>query len=152
MSVLVIVTIGIASSLALVSLGGGLYEFLVVDPSWPSRPDIIQPNRGGISRKRFWIPAHTAFELALLVGLVMAWSMPEVRFWLLLALASHAAMRIWSFVDFIPKALLFERAKPETVDHALARAWTRRSRMRLTLDVVTCFAMVSGFVAVVRDI
>src|SRR5262249_18385285 len=64
MSVLVIVTIGIASSLALVSLGGGLYEFLVVDPSWPSRPDIIQPNRGGVSRKRFWIPAHTAFELA----------------------------------------------------------------------------------------
>src|SRR5262249_32819045 len=86
------------------------------------------------------------------VGLVMAWSMPEVRFLLLLALASHAAMRIWSFVDFIPQALLFERAKPETVDHALARAWTRRSRLRLALDVVTCFAMVSGFVAVVRNI
>jgi hypothetical protein len=37
-----------ATSLALVSVGGGLYEFLVVDPAWPRRPDIIQPARGGV--------------------------------------------------------------------------------------------------------
>src|SRR5262249_58083518 len=52
----------VCASLALVSLGGGLYEFSVVDPFWPGRPDLIQPGRGGISRKRFWIAAHTAFE------------------------------------------------------------------------------------------
>jgi hypothetical protein len=33
------------------AVGGGVV--LVVDPSWPRRPDIIQPERGGISRKRF---------------------------------------------------------------------------------------------------
>jgi hypothetical protein len=48
--------VGVASALALISLGGGLYEFSVVDPFWPRRPELIQPDRGGISRKRFWIP------------------------------------------------------------------------------------------------
>jgi hypothetical protein len=71
-------------------------EFSVVDPFWPRRPDLIWPARGGISRKRFWIPAHIAFELMLIAALVAAWSVPAVRLWLLIALASHAAMRIWS--------------------------------------------------------
>jgi hypothetical protein len=51
MSASVTLPVAIASSLALISLGGGVYEFLVIDPFWPRRPDIIQPNRGGISRR-----------------------------------------------------------------------------------------------------
>ena len=35
-----------ASALALISLGGGFYEFRVVDRAWPPRPDLIQPARG----------------------------------------------------------------------------------------------------------
>src|SRR6266850_363565 len=97
--------IAAASSFALILIGGGLYEFLVVDPSWPRRLDIIQPARGGISRKRFWIPAHVVFELLLISALVLAWSLPGVRSWLWIALISHVIMRIWSAFDFIPKAL-----------------------------------------------
>src|SRR5688572_31089591 len=140
--------IALACALALVSLGGGLYEFLVVDPSWPRKPDLIQPDRGGISRRRFWIPAHIAFELLLTVSLVVAWSHTEVRTWLLVALASHAVMRIWSAFDFIPKALAFERA--EAISETAARAWTRRSLWRLPLDLVTCGAMLAAFAAAVR--
>jgi len=139
----------VPTALALISLGGALYEFSVVDPFWPHRPDIIQPGRGGISRRRFWIPVHTAFELALLAALVATWSLPDVRFWLLVALASHLVMRIWSFMDFVPKALAFERAEPTSMDAAAARAWTRRSLLRLPLDLVTCLAMLSGFAAAV---
>src|SRR3979490_1503682 len=79
----------------------------------------------------FWIPAHTMFELALIAALVMAWSLPEVRFWLLVALISHAVMRVWSLLDFVPKALTFERADPETIAESTARRWTRRSLWRL---------------------
>jgi hypothetical protein len=61
MSASVTLPVAIASSLALISRG--VYEFLVIDPFWPRRPDIIQLNRGGISRSQFWIPAHMAFEL-----------------------------------------------------------------------------------------
>src|SRR5262249_57835487 len=71
--------VSVAAALALVSLGGGLYEFLVVDPFWPRRPEIIQPARGGISRQRFWIPAHVAFELSLLAALAAAWTERSVR-------------------------------------------------------------------------
>lgn len=139
---------GLGAALALASLGGGLYEFLVVDPFWPRRPDLIQPARGGVSRRRFWIPAHTAFELALLASLVLAWDRPEPRAWLLVALASHAVMRIWSALDFIPKALAFERM--EAVEERAARAWTRRSRLRLPLDLVTCAATLAAFAAAAR--
>jgi hypothetical protein len=62
------IPVGLGCWLAFVSFGGGLYEFSVVDPFWPRRVEIIQPARGGIDRKRFWIPVHVAFELALIVG------------------------------------------------------------------------------------
>jgi hypothetical protein len=131
-------------------LGGGFYEFLVVDPFWPRRPDLIQPNRGGISRKRFWIPAHTTFELTLIGSLIVVWGQPAVRTPLLVALISHAAMRIWSAFDFIPKALAFERAEPTTISEDGARRWSRRSLGRLPLDLVTCIASMVALVAAAR--
>jgi hypothetical protein len=151
MSAYVVLSISIASSLALISLGGGLYEFLVVDPHWPRRPDIIQPDRGGISRKMFWIPAHTMFELALIGALVIAWSLSEVRFWLVVALISHALMRVWSLIDFVPKALAFERADPATITESAARRWTRRSLWRLPFDIVTCASILAALIAAVQS-
>jgi hypothetical protein len=145
-----LLVIALATALALMSLGGGFYEVLVVDPFWPKRPELVQPPRGGISRRRFWIPAHVAFEILLIASLVWSWSQPAVRSCLLVALVSHAIMRIWSGFDFIPKALAFERAEPETVSEAAARAWTQRSRLRLPLDLVTCGAMVWALVMAAR--
>jgi hypothetical protein len=142
--------VALAMALAFISVGGGLYEFSVVDPVWPRRPDIVQPERGGISRRLFWIPAHVAFELSLVASLVLGWSHPDVRTGLLVAVASHTAMRLWSAFDFIPKALAFERADPAAIGEPEARRWTRRSRFRLPLDLVTCGAMVSAFAAAVR--
>jgi uncharacterized iron-regulated membrane protein len=140
--------VAIAAGLALISLGGGAYEFLVVDPAWPRRPDIIQPSRGGVSRRRFWIPAHVAFELTLLASLATLWSTPA-RTPLLIALATHGTMRLWSAFDFIPKALAFERADPAAIDVAAARRWSRRSLGRLPLDLATCTAMMTALVRLI---
>src|SRR5262245_19853436 len=107
-----LVLVVLAASLALASIGGGLYEYLVVDPFWPQRPELIQPQRGGISRRRFWIPAHVTFELLLIASLVTSWGEPGVRTALLVAMVSHMVMRLWSAFDFIPKALAFERVDP----------------------------------------
>ena len=137
--------IALAAGLAFIGIGGALYEFLVVDPAWPNRPELIQPERGGVSRKRFWIPAHTAFELTLIAALVMAWAQPSVRVWLLVGLSSHAATRIWSLFDFIPKALAFERADPATIAADSARRWTRRSLWRLPPSLITGGAMLAAF-------
>jgi hypothetical protein len=145
-----LIAVAIAAALALASLGGGLYEYSVVDPFWPRRPDLIQPARGGVSRKRFWIPIHIAFELMLIAALILAWSQPMVLWPLVAALASHAAMRVWSAFDFIPKALKFEEADPATITEAHARSWTRRSLLRLPLDLVTSGAMLTAVVAAAR--
>ena len=139
-----LVLIAVATLAAAASLGGGFYEYLVVDPYWPKRPGIIQPTRGGISRRRFWIPAHTVFEVLLVVTLVVAWGDADVRVGLLIALVSHAVVRVWSLVDFIPRALAFEKADPATVDEAAAVRWTRRSLLRLPLDLITCAAMLAA--------
>ena len=150
MCTFLVVVIGSATALALFSLGGGFYEVLVVDPVWPGRPELIQPSRGGLSRRRFWIPAHVAFELALLGSLALAWSQPDIRWWLFLAFASHATMRLWSGVDFIPKTLAFERSDPASITEHASRSWTHRSRWRLMLDLVACAAMVAAFATAVR--
>ena len=147
---MMLLVIAFATALALVGLGGGFYEVLVVDPFWPRRPDLVQPPQGGISRRRFWIPAHVAFEVALIASLIGAWSLPSVRLALLVALASHAVMRIWSAFDFIPKVLAVERAEPGTITEASARAWTRRSRLRLLFDFVTCGGLLWALVAAAR--
>jgi uncharacterized iron-regulated membrane protein len=146
-----VVLVAVSAALALVSLGGGAYEYLVVDRAWPRRPDLIQPSRGGVSRRRFWIPAHTTFELSLVASLVAVWNSTPARTPLLVALASHATMRLWSAFDFIPKALAFERADPTTIDSLAARRWSRRSLGRLPLDLVTCGAMIAALLALARN-
>ena len=138
-----------AMSFALMIVGGGFYEVLVVDPAWPKRPEIIQPERGGISRRRFWMPAHSLFEVSVIAALVAAWAEPGVRWWLWVALISHAVARIWSFSDFIPKAIAFERAEAGSITESSARKWTRRSVFRLPLEMVTCGAMMEDRKSVV---
>ena len=142
-----LVLIAITTLAACVTLGGGLYEYLVIDPFWPKRPGIIQSRNGGVSRVRFWIPAHVAFEVLLIVSLIAAWSDADVRLALLVALVSHAVMRVWSLVDFVPKAPAFEKADPARVDEAVAVRWTRRSLLRLPLDLITCAAMLVALAA-----
>ena len=139
-----LVLIAITTLAACATLGGGLYEFLVVDPAWPERPGIIQSRNGGVSRARFWVPAHTVFEVLLIITLVVAWGAGDVRIALLVALVSHAVMRVWSLVDFVPKAVAFEKADPARVDKTAAIRWTRRSLLRLPLDVITCAAMLAA--------
>ncbi|MFY1621263.1 hypothetical protein [Micromonospora sp. WMMD736] len=141
---LTVVLIATATLLACVVLGGGLYEVLVVDSAWPKRPGIIQSRNGGVSRRRFWIPAHTALEALLIAALIVGWHQPDVRVALLVAAASHAVMRVWSLVDFVPKAVAFEQADPASIDEATAVRWTRRRLLRLPLDLLTCVALLAA--------
>ncbi|AOO82802.1 hypothetical protein [Bosea vaviloviae] len=143
--------IGMAILAAAIGIGGGLYEFVVLDPVWPNRPALVQPMHGGVSRKRFWIPAHIVFELLLVAALVAAWGAPGISRWLLIALATHAAMRIWSALDFIPKALAFERDEADSVSPDAARRWTRRSRLRLPLDLAKLAALLAAFWTAARS-
>lgn len=140
------VVTGTVTALALLSFGGGIYEMLVIDAAWPGRPDLIQPQHGGLLRRRFWIPMHVLFECTLLTALVLTWSHPAVRLPLLCGFAAHALMRVWSFAYFIPRALAFEADASAPASVEAARAWCRRSRMRLPLDAVTIGSAMTAFV------
>jgi len=59
-------------------------------------------------------------------------------------LAACVTAGVWSLVDFVPKALAFEKTDPATVDEAAAVRWTRRSLLRLPLDLITCAAMLAA--------
>ena len=80
--------------------------------------------------------------MLLIVALIAAWHDADARLALLVALISHAVMRVWSLVEVVPKAVDFEKADPgAAVDEAAAVAWTRRSLLRLPLDLITCAAL-----------
>ncbi|CAN7600239.1 hypothetical protein LJR090_005179 [Bosea sp. LjRoot90] len=140
---MVVLSTALTALLANIALGGGVFEHGLIDRAWPRKPEIIQPGKGGISRARFWIPAHSAFEIVLLVTLYLGWANDGVRKALLLALVAHVTLRLWSAFDMIPKAIAFEKA--ETVDEAAARDWTRRSLMRFPLALLTSFAALTAF-------
>jgi hypothetical protein len=125
-----------------IGLGGGIYETLLVDPVWPDNPALIQPNRGGINRGRFWGPVHALNELALVVALWVVWRNPDARWWMIVALAFHAVARVWSFAYFIPRALRFEKLGNLSEEHTCAaRRWTRLSRWRPMLAAASIVAL-----------
>lgn len=112
-------------------LGGGLYEHLVVDPAWPSNPTLVQAAHGGVSRVSFWIPIHGATTLLLLLSLWACWRERRVRGLLLAATGMYLAIRVWTFLYFIPRVIQFESAEALTGELASqARTWVFLSAFR----------------------
>ena len=123
-------------------LGGSLYEHLVVDPAWLDNPALIQPGRGGLDRKAFWIPVHAGITLILLVALWAAWTQRSVRRWVLWAIGLYVVMRAWTFAYFVPLALTFESPRdlsPDMLEQA--RQWVFLSLLRLPLVIGATVAL-----------
>jgi hypothetical protein len=80
----------------------------------------------------------------LVVALISSWGDADARPALLVALVCHAAARVWALVDVVPKAVEFEKTDPAAVDEVAAVAWTRRSLLRLPLELFTCAAMLTA--------
>jgi len=141
-----VITPLIALIFGAIGLGGGIYETLLVDRVWPNNLAIIQPQRGGLDRKLFWIPIHTLYEIALVVSAWTLWN-TDARSWIVMALIGHFASRVWSFAYFIPNALRFEQlgALNET-QIRLARRWTRLSPCRVILEAASIIALGAAIV------
>jgi hypothetical protein len=137
--------------LGAIMLGGGIYETLLVDRVWPGNPAVIQPRRGGIDRKLFWMPAHTLFELALFLTLWMVWNVADARWWTVAALVVHFGARAWSMAYFIPRALRFEKLIELTEEQRHdARRWTSLSRCRPVLEAASIIALCVVILRVVQ--
>jgi hypothetical protein len=125
-----------------ITLGGGIYETLLVDRVWIRNVSVIQPSRGGLDRKMFWGIFHPLFEVALLVSAWMNWSHISLRVWLIGALLGHFSVRVWSFAYFIPMAHRFEKLDTITPeDMRSAHQWVRLSRFRPILAALSLAAL-----------
>ena len=64
------------------SIGGGLYEKLVLIPLWSASPPssfaVIQPDTG-VPLQNFWIPTHIAITVFVLLALFLNSKEPKVR-------------------------------------------------------------------------
>lgn len=130
-----------------VATGGGVYETVLIDRSWPQMPELIQPQRGGINRAMFWGPVHTLFEVTLLVTLWLTWDASQARPWIIAALIVHVATRVWSFVYFIPLAIKFQNvATASQLPGEKKHQWVKLSRFRVLLGCAVLLMLATAIV------
>ncbi|WP_407159396.1 hypothetical protein [Bradyrhizobium sp. STM 3557] len=133
-----------------IALGGGLYETILIDRSWPRMPEMIQPQRGGINRGMFWGPVHGLFEVTLLVALWLAWTALQARPWIIAALVVHFATRVWSFIYFIPLAIKFQNVDTANQPHNEKKyQWVKLSRWRVLLGAGVLLMLAIAIVKIV---
>jgi hypothetical protein len=148
-----VISLLIALIFGAIGLGGGIYETLIVDRVWPDNLAIIQPKSGGLDRKRFWIPIHTLYEVALLASAWTLWGNTYARSWIVVALLVHFVSRAWSFAYFIPKALRFESLSELTdAEVYLARQWVRLSRCRPVLEGISIISLGAAILHLGRSV
>lgn len=132
------------------AIGGGLYEHIVITPLWSSSPpssfSIIQPGTG-VPLQNFWIPAHAAITIFVLLSLFLTWKEIKVRRLLLMGLGSYIVMRVWSALFFIPEMLKFQKvpldSSPSAELSARVTSWTFWTWFREPLDLISflCFLL-----------
>lgn len=133
-----------------IGVGGGLYETILIDRSWPRMPELIQPQRGGINRAMFWGPVHILFEVTLLVALWLAWAVVQARPWIIAALIVHVATRVWSFFYFIPLAIKFQNIDPASQPHNEKKyQWVKWSRWRVLLGGAVLLMLTIAIVKII---
>jgi len=120
--------------------GAALYEESVLDLVWPSRPDIVRPTKGGVNRKRFWVPGDLVAIICLLVATWAAWPTIDARTALLVAVALYAINAVVSAAYFVPELLKVERMGIEPDDPS-SRTWVRRNRFRGAILICATFAL-----------
>ena len=132
------------------AIGGGLYKHIVLTPLWSASPpssfSIIQPGTG-VPLQNFWIPAHAAITIFIILSLFLTWKGIKVRRLLLIGLGSYLVMRVWSGLFFIREMLAFQKvpldSPPSAELSARVASWTYWTWFREPLDIISflCFLL-----------
>ena len=130
-----------------ISVGGNIYEILVLDPIWSASPpesvrSFFEGTPYAKAMQKFWLSKLAKYSLFFLIGAVaMGWAVPDRRLWLVLALAFTAATYALTLrYIFRRKIALFAKAgrdlSPETVVR-MTRQFLVADRVRLVFKVGT---------------
>ncbi len=132
-----------------ISVGGNVYEILVLDPLWSSSPPesvrkFFEGTGFAKAMQKFWLSKLAKYSLFFLIAaVVLAWHVPARRPWLILALCTTAATYFLTIrYIFRKKVALFARAgsgmSPEAVVH-MTRQFLALDRVRLVFKIATFF-------------
>jgi hypothetical protein len=120
--------------------GAQVFETALIVPAWTASPPESLGMFQGKHRldfKVFWIVTHSLHEITFILALVFCWKVPDVRNWLLVLLAAHVAVRVWTIAYFAPTIIAFQQ-KPyaPTVDPDLvakAARWRNLNYLRVAI-------------------
>jgi hypothetical protein len=138
-------------ALVAISVGGNVYEMLVLDPIWSaSPPDSVRQFFKGTpfarAMQKFWLSKLAKYSLFVLLGAVIAgWGEPARRVWLAAALAATAAQYALTIPYIFPRKKMLFRAGDDIPAEAICRA-TRQfiaaNRVRLLFKLVEFFCLI----------
>ena len=132
-----------------ISVGGNVYEILVLDPLWSASPPesvrtFFQGTGFAKAMQKFWLSKLAKYSLFFLIATVgLGWGVPARRLWLILALGSTTATYALTILYiFRKKIALFAKAgngmEPEAVVR-MTRQFLMADRVRLLLKIATFF-------------
>jgi hypothetical protein len=129
--------------------GAQLFETAVIVPKWTASPPqslAMFGGKYGLDFKVFWIITHSLHEITFLLALLFCWKIDPVRNWLLLLLALHIAVRVWTLAYFAPNIIDFQKmAQTGAADNDLlsrAKLWRALNYLRVGLFVAISFGLI----------
>ncbi len=139
-----------------ISVGGNVYEMLVLDPLWSaSPPDSVRQFFKGTpfarAMQKFWLSKLAKYSLFVLLGAVLAaWCEPARRVWLVSALGATALQYALTISYIFPRKKMLFRSSDDVPAEVICRA-TRQfiiaNRVRLIFKLVEFFCLVRALAA-----
>ena len=130
-----------------ISVGGNVYEILVIDPLWSASPPesvrtFFQGTSFAKAMQKFWLSKLAKYSLFFLIAtVVLGWAVPARRLWLILALCSTAATYVLTLrYIFRKKVALFAKAGNGMTSEAIVRMTKQflvADRVRLLFKICT---------------
>lgn len=89
--------------------GAQIFETAVVVPQWTASPPESFQMLRNLDLKNFWIVMHSIHEITFILAVIFCWRLDPVRNWLLILLAAHFAVRVWTLMYFAPNIIGFQK-------------------------------------------
>ncbi|KXH81122.1 hypothetical protein [Chryseobacterium kwangjuense] len=129
--------------------GAQIFETLVFVPKWTESPPenfkLLQDGNG-VSLKIFWIVLHSLHEITFILAVIFCWKIEPVRNWLLILLAVHIGVRVWTLSYFAPNIINFQKVaeNPALAKDLVQRTstWQMLNYLRVAIFIAVSFGFI----------
>lgn len=132
--------------------GAQVWETALMVPAWTAAPPaslIFFRQPYGLDFKAFWIITHGIHELIFIAALMFNWKIKQRRNAMLLILAGHIAVRVWTLLYFAPTIIEFQQLPPaDSIDAFLvqkAAMWRHLNYLRVGIFFLLNVSLIPVF-------